>query len=141
NLLNAISLVLHRYVNNNDAIAGQVQIAGGILTANGLTVQGSGVSGHVVTETNLATSTTRTTISFVIAEDPSGPYLITTASGPLSALSFSAVRGSAKDPPGIEKLIPNIGSILPNPSSLVPNIPLPSVPHIPLPSIPNPFGR
>ena len=147
NLLNAISLVLYRFVNNNDAIAGQVQIAGGILTANGLAVQGAGATAHVATQTNLANSTTYTTINFVIAEDPSGPYLITTASGPLSSLSFSATRGSAKDPPGIEKLIPDIGRLLPtNPSSLVPNIPLPSlpsipIPHIPLPSIPNPFGR
>lgn len=137
NLLNAISLILHRYVNNDDAIAGRVDISGGILTANGLTVQGEGATAHVATQTNLATSTTNTTISFFIAEDPSGPYLITTASGPLSALSFSATRGSAKDPPGIEKLVPNLGSILPrNPSSLVPSIP---VPHVPLPSIPNPF--
>jgi hypothetical protein len=138
NLLNAVSLVLHRYVNNNDAIAGRVDIANGMLTADGLTVQGQNATARVATQTNLANSTTNTTISFFIAEDPSAPYLITTASGPLSALSFTATRGSAKDPPGIENLIPNAVRNLPNPSSLVPNI---SVPRIPLPNIPNPFGR
>ena len=131
NLLNAISLVLHRFVNNNNAISGQVDVAGGILTANGLAVQGSGATANVSTHTNLANATTQTTIAFMIAEDPSAPYLITTASGPLSALSFHATRGSAKDPAGIASMIPTI-----NPSSLIPNI---SVPHIPLPSIPNPF--
>jgi hypothetical protein len=149
NLLNAISLVLHRYVNNNDAVSGEVEVSGGILVAKGLTVQGAGVTANVATQTNLANSTTYTTISFVIAEDSSAPYLITTASGPLSSLSFSATRGSAKDPPGIENLIPNISRFLPSdPSALlpnisVPNIPVPSIPlpHIPLPSIPNPFGR
>jgi hypothetical protein len=144
NLLNAISLVLHRYVNHDNGISGRVDIAGGILTANGLSVQGEGATARVATQTNLASSTTNTTISFYINEDPSAPYLITTASGPLSALSFSATRGGAKDPPGIEKLIPNLSSILPkDPSSLVPNIPVPSIPlpHIQLPSIPNPFGR
>jgi hypothetical protein len=148
NLLNAISLVLHRYVNHDDGIAGRVDIAGGVLTANGLTVQGEGATARVATQTNLANSTTNTTITFYIAEDPSAPYLITTASGPLSALSFSATRGGASDPPGIENMIPDIRRILPNPSSLIPNVsvphvPVPSipVPHIPLPSIPNPFGR
>jgi hypothetical protein len=148
NLLNAISLVLHRYVNHDDGIAGRVDIAGGILTANGLSVQGEGATAHVTTQTNLANSTTSTTIAFYIAEDTSAPYLITTANGPLSALSFSATRGGAHDPPGIENMIPNISRILPNPSSLVPNVPVPHVPvpgipvpHIPLPSIPNPFGR
>jgi hypothetical protein len=143
NLLNAISLVLHRYVNHDNGIAGRVDIAGGILTANGLAVQGESATAQVATQTNLANSTTSTTIAFYIAEDGSAPYLITTANGPLSALSFSATRGGARDPPGIESMIPNISHILPNPSSLVPHVPVPSipVPHIPLPSIPNPFGR
>jgi hypothetical protein len=146
NLLNAISLVLHRFVNHDDGIGGRVDVAGGILTANGLTVQGDSATAHVTTQTNLANSTTSTTITFYIAEDSSAPYLITTANGPLSALSFGATRGGAHDPPGIEHMIPDISRILPNPSSLVPNvsvphIPVPSMPHIPLPSIPNPFGR
>jgi uncharacterized protein involved in outer membrane biogenesis len=137
NLLNAISLVLHRFVNNDNALVGQLDIAGGILTANGLVVQGSGATANIATHTNLANATTQTTINFVIAEDPSGPYLITTVNGPLSALSFHATRGSAKDPPGIEKLVPNISRLLPSsPSSLLPSI---SVPQVPVPSIPNPF--
>src|SRR5439155_1053637 len=85
NLLNAISLVLHRYVNHDDGIAGRVDIAGGILTANGLAVQGESATAQVATQTNFANSTTSTTISFYIAEDGSAPYLITTANGPLSA--------------------------------------------------------
>ncbi|MFO1080937.1 MAG: AsmA family protein [Reyranellaceae bacterium] len=144
NLLNAISLVLNRFVNNDDGIGGQVDIAGGVLTARGLAVQGRGATANIATRTNLAAATTSTTISFVIAEDPSGPYLITTANGPLSSLSFTAVRGTAKDPPGIESMVPNISRLIPGtPSSLVPHIPVPpiSVPRIPLPSLPNPFGR
>src|SRR5258707_9717894 len=76
NLLNAISLVLHRFVNHDNAMTGQIEIAGGVLTANGLVVQGSGATANVATQTNLANATTQTTIDFVIAEDPSGPYLI-----------------------------------------------------------------
>src|SRR5262245_26062820 len=124
NLLNAISLVLYRFVNNDNALSGQVDISGGVLTANGLVVQGSSATANIATNPNLANATTWTTINFVIAEDPSGPYVITTVSGPLSGLSIHATRGPARDPPGIEKLVPNI-----------------SVPHIPVPSIPNPFGR
>jgi hypothetical protein len=94
---------------------------------------------NIATQTNLASATTQTTINFVIAEDPSGPYVITTVSGPLSGLSIHATRGPARDPPDIEKLVPNISRLPPsNPSSLLPSI---SVPHIPVPSIPNPFGR
>jgi hypothetical protein len=96
-------------------------------------MQGDRASAHIVTRSDLANATTDTTINFMLAEDPSAPYLIVTARGPLAAPSFAATRGSASDPPGIASILPNVGGALPHIS--VPNVSIP-VPH--LPSI---FGR
>jgi hypothetical protein len=52
-------------------------------------------------------STTNTTINFVISEDSSAPYLITTIRGPTSNLSYNVVRGTAKDPPGMVDTLTN----------------------------------
>ena len=133
NLLNAISLVLNRFVNHDNALSGRVDIAGGVLTDRDLQMQGNGATAHVVTRTNLASAATDTTINFMLAEDRSAPYLIVTAHGPLAALSFNATRGSAKDPPGLTSILPNVGAV-------VPHVPLPSV-SIPAPHIPGIFGR
>ncbi len=84
NILNAISLVLNRFVNHDNPIAGHIDIAGGVLSDKGLTVQGKNATARIATRTNLGSSTTDTTINFMIAEDGSAPYLITTARGPLS---------------------------------------------------------
>jgi uncharacterized protein involved in outer membrane biogenesis len=133
NLLNAISLVLNRFVNHDNALSGRVDIAGGVLTDRDLQMQGNGATAHVVTRTNLANATTDTTINFMLAEDRSAPYLIVTAHGPLAAPSFNATRGSAKDPPGLTSILPNVGNALPH-------VPLPSV-SIPVPHLPGIFGR
>lgn len=132
NLLNAISLVLYRYVNHDNVLAGHLEVANGVATDRSLTLQGNGVAAGIATRTDLARATTDTTVSFVLAEVPSAPYLIVTARGPLGAPSFHAVRGPAPDPPGIFDKLPRL-----------PHVTLPSVPipHIPLPHIPNPFGR
>jgi len=127
NLLNAISLVLHRFVNRDNPISGQVAIADGVLTDRNLQVQGSGATAHVATRTDLGNATTDTTINFMLAEDPSAPYLIATARGPLAGPSFGATRGSAKDPAGALSTLPG-------------KIRLPNI-SIPVPHIPNPFGR
>ncbi len=150
NMLSAISLVLNRFVNHDSPISGRIEIAGGVVTDRGLAVQGNRATANVVTRTNLAASTTDTTINFVIAEDPSAPYLVTTARGPLSSPSLGVSRGTAKDPPGMASTlpipgvgnlpgigsIPGIGNIIPGQGgqqrSPIPNIPLP---------LPNIFGR
>ena len=119
--------MLHRFVNHDNPISGQVAIADGVLTDRSLRVQGSGVTADVATRTNLGNATTDTTINFMLAEDPSAPYLIATARGPLAGPAFSATRGTAKDPPGAISTLPT-------------KIPLPSI-SIPIPHIPNPFGR
>ena len=72
-LLNAISLVLNRYVNRDNPIGGRIDIAGGVLADKGLNVQGNRATANISTRTNLGASTTETTINFVIAEDPSAP--------------------------------------------------------------------
>lgn len=146
NLLNAISLVLNRFVNHDNPISGRVDVAGGVLTDKGLVVQGNKATANVITRTNLAASTTDTTINFMIAEDTSAPYLITTIRGPLSGLGLSninTVRGTAKDPPGmvntltnaipnpVQNIIPGLGGGGSGPS----NSPVPKLP------IPNIFGR
>jgi uncharacterized protein involved in outer membrane biogenesis len=140
-LLNAIQLVLNRFVNRDSPIGGRIEIAGGVLTDKGLAVQGNRATANISTRTNLSASTTDTTINFVIAEDPSAPYIITTAHGPLSSPSLNVTRGTAKDPPGMISTLPGVGNLIPGQGggqsgaqqrSPIPNLPLP---------IPNIFGR
>jgi uncharacterized protein involved in outer membrane biogenesis len=133
NLLNAISLVLNRFVNNDSPISGRVDIAGGVLTDKALTVQGKGSTANISTRTNLAASTTDTTINFYIDEDRSAPYLISTIRGPTSNLSYNVARGTAKDPPGFVNTLTNTVT---QPVQQVPKL----LPNLPIP-IPNPFGR
>ena len=134
NLLNAISLVLNCFVNHDNALSGNVEIAGGVLTDRNLTLQGNRARANIVTRTDLANATTDSTINFMLAEEPSAPYLIVTARGPMGSPSFNAVRGSASDPPGFTGIFRNL-----------PHVPLPSIsipiPHIPTPQIPNIFRR
>jgi len=142
-MLNAISLVLNRFVNHDSPIGGHIDIAGGVLTDKGLTVQGNRATARISTRTNLGASTTDTTVNFYIAEDGSAPYLITTARGSMSSPSLNVSRGSAKDPPGMASTLPGAQQlqqleqqILPGQQrSLIPNIPIPNIP------IPNIFGR
>jgi hypothetical protein len=134
NLLNAISLVLNRFVNHDNILSGDVGIAGGVLTDRNLTLQGNGAMARIATRTDLATATTDSRIDFMLAEEPAAPYLIVTARGALTAPSFSAVRGSASDPPGMLRVFQNL------PHVPVPSISIP-VPHIPTPQIPNIFRR
>ena len=100
NILNAMALVLNRFINHDSPISGHVDIAGGVVSDKGLVVQGNRATANIATRTNLTASTTDTTINFVIAEDGSAPYLITTARGAISSPSLNVVRGTAKDPPG-----------------------------------------
>jgi hypothetical protein len=134
NLLNAVSLVLNRFVNNDNVLSGDVEIAGGVLTDRNLTLQGNRALANIATRTDLASATTDTTINFMLAEEPAAPYLIVTARGALGSPSFNAVRGSASDPPGVIGLFQNL------PRVSVPDISIP-VPHIPTPQIPNIFRR
>ena len=146
-LLNAIQLVLNRFVNHDSPISGHIDIAGGVLTDKGLAVQGNRATANISTRTNLSASTTDTTINFVIAEDPSAPYIITTARGPFSSPSLNVTRGTAKDPPGMISTLPGVGNI-PGIGSLIPGQgggqsggqQRSPIPNIPLP-IPNIFGR
>ena len=136
NMLNAISLVLNRFVNHDSPISGRVDIAGGVLTDKGLAVQGNRATARISTRTNLGASTTDTTVNFYIAEDGAAPYLITTARGAMSSPSLNVSRGTAKDPPGMASTLPGVQQleqVLPGQSrSIIPNIPIP---------IPNIFGR
>ena len=136
NLLNAIALVLNRFVNHDSPISGQVDVAGGVVSDRGLTVQGNRATARISTRTNLGASTTDTTVNFYIAEDGSAPYLITTARGPTSSPSLNVTRGTAKDPPGMASTLPGVSNILPGGGgtqqqqpqrSLVPNIPIPNI--------------
>lgn len=138
NLLNAISLVLNRFVNRDNPISGRVDIASGVLTDKALVVQGDKSTASISTRTNLGNATTDTTINFVISEDGSAPYLITTARGALSSPSLNVARGTAKDPPGmvntLTNAIPGVGGGSGG-GGLIPKLPIPNVP------LPNLFGR
>jgi uncharacterized protein involved in outer membrane biogenesis len=146
NLLNAISLVLNRFVNHDSPLSGRVEVAGGVLTDRGLAVHGNRATANISTRTNLGNSTTDTTINFMIAEDPSAPYIITTARGSLSSPVLNVTRGTAKDPPGMASTLgnipgvsdlPGVGSLLPGGGqqqqqqqrqrSLIPGVPLPNI--------------
>ncbi len=136
NILNAVALVLNRFVNHDSPISGRVEIAGGVLSDRGLAVQGNRATANISTRTNLGNSTTDTTVNFMIPEDGSAPYLITTVRGALSSPSVNVVRGTAKDPPGMLSTLPGVQQIeqIPVPGrSLVPNIPIPNLPSL--------FGR
>jgi hypothetical protein len=139
NLMNAASLVLNRFVNRDNPISGHVDIAGGVLTDRSLVVQGDKCAAHIATRTNLGNSTTDTTVNFILAEDSSAPYMITTVRGPLSSPSLNVARGTAKDPPGmvntltnvVPNVIPNVGGA----GGIIPKLPIPNLP------LPNLFGR
>ena len=139
NTLNAVSLVLNRFVNRDNPISGRVDIAGGVLTDKGLVVQGDRATANVATRTNLVNDTTDTTVNFVIGEDSSAPYITVTARGPLASPSLRVTRGTAKDPPGMASTLPIIGNLVPGQGggSQSPSI----LPNIPLPNIPGLFGR
>ncbi len=134
NLLNAISLVLNRFVNHDSPVSGRVDIAGGVLTDKGLAVQGNRATANITTRTNLAASSTDTTINFTIAEDGSAPYLITSVRGPTSNLSYNVSRGTAKDPPGMVNTLTNAipgmgggGGGGQQAPSIIPKIPIPNI--------------
>ena len=131
NLLTAASVVLNRFVNRNNPISGHLDIAGGVLTDRGLAVQGNRATANISTRTNLRESTTDTTINFMIAEDPSAPYVTATLRGPLASPSYGVTRGRAKDPPGVvNTLTDTVPSIIPGLGggrSPIPNIPLPNI--------------
>ena len=137
NTLNAVSLVLNRFVNRDNPLSGRVDIAGGVLVDKALVVQGDRATANVTTRTNLVSNTTDTTVNFMIGEDSSAPYITVTARGPLASPSLNVTRGTAKDPPGMASTLPVIGNLLPGQggSSRSP------IPNIPLPNIPGLFGR
>lgn len=157
-LLNAASLLLNRFGNRDNPISGHIDIAGGTLTDRNLVVSGNRAAANIATRTNLAASTTDTTVNFTIAESGSAPYVVATVRGPFSNLSYNVVRGSANDPPGmVNTLTRTVPSVIPN---IIPGIgggttgsgqtgngtadggrQRPSLPlPVPLP-IPNIFGR
>lgn len=140
NILNAIALVLNRFVNHDSPISGRVDIAGGVISDRSLIVQGNRATANIATRTNLGNSTTDTTINFTIAEDPSAPYLITTVRGSTASPSINVVRGTAKDPPGMASTLPGASNILPGqqtPGTQQQRSPIPNIPI----QIPNIFGR
>lgn len=132
-MLNAASLILNRFVNRDNPVSGRLDIAGGIVTDRGLAVQGDRATANISTRTDLARSTTATTVNFVIAEDPSAPYITVSVHGALSSPSFSVSRGTAKDPPGFVNTLEQ-GVTAPV-RQILPNVPLPNIP------LPNIFGR
>jgi uncharacterized protein involved in outer membrane biogenesis len=136
NLLTAASVLLNRFVNRNNPISGHLDIAGGMLTDKSLVISGDRATANIVTRTNLVNSTTSTTVNFMLAEDPSAPYIVASINGPLSNPSYSVNRGSGRDPPGVVNTLTNaVPNIIPGVGNVLPKVPLPNLP------LPNLFGR
>ena len=136
NLLTAASVLLNRFVNRNNPISGHLDIAGGMLTDKSLVISGDRATANIATRTNLVNSTTSTTVNFMLAEDPSAPYIVASINGPLSNPSYSVNRGSGKDPPGMVNTLTNtVPNIIPGVGNVLPKVPLPNLP------LPNLFGR
>ena len=140
NMLNAVSLVLNRFVNRDNPISGRLDIAGGVLTDKGLVVQGDRATANVSTRTNLVNDTTDTTVNFVIAEDSSAPYIIADR----ARAAFLAVaqrdarhgQGSAGHGEHAHRASATLcpgRAVVHSPPSILPNIPLPNIPGL--------FGR
>ena len=110
NMLNAVSLVLNRFVNRDNPLSGRVDIAGGVLIDKAWSCKATGATANVATRTNLVNATTDTTVNFMIGEDSSAPYITVTARGPLASPSLNVTRGTAKDPPGMASTLPIIGN-------------------------------
>ena len=96
-----------------------LDIAGGMLTDKEPGRSGNRATAHIATRTNLAASTTDTTVNFVIAEDPSAPYIIATARGPLLEPSYNVDARHARRirpawstrcrPNAVPNIIPGMG--------------------------------
>ena len=104
--------MLNRFVNRDNPISGHVDIAGGVLTDKGLIVQGNRATANIATRTNLAASTTDTTINFMIAEDRLGAlHRSPPCAGRSPRRRYNVTRGTAKDPPGMVNTLPGVGNI------------------------------
>ena len=87
-------LVLKRFANRENPIAGQVTMANGTVTLNNQTVSGDQATARVSGVTNVAAATTQTTITFDTSGNSSS-RLVTTVRGPLSAPTLDTSRSRA----------------------------------------------
>ena len=87
-------LVLKRFANRENPIAGQVTMANGTVTLNNQTISGDQAAARISGTTNLANATTQTTITFDTSGSSSS-HLVTTVRGPLSAPTLDTSRTRA----------------------------------------------
>ena len=131
NMLTAASVLLERFVNRDNPVSGQLTIANGVLGDKSLVVSGNRATANIVTHTNLVLKSTATTVNFVLAEDPSAPYIIATINGPFANPSYGVSRGSAKDPPGVVNTLTNGitggGGSGGGVQSIIPKLPIPNI--------------
>jgi uncharacterized protein involved in outer membrane biogenesis len=131
NMLTAASVLLERFVNRDNPVSGQLTITNGVLGDKSLVVSGNRATASIVTHTNLVLKSTATTVNFVLAEDPSAPYIIATVNGPFANPSYGVSRGSAKDPPGVVNTLTNGitggGGSGGGVQSIIPKLPIPNI--------------
>ncbi len=128
NMLTAASVLLERFVNRNNPIAGQLTIANGVLSDKSVVISGDRATANIVTHTNLVQKITATTVNFVLSEEPSAAYIVATINGPLANPSYGVSRGSAKDPPGVVNTLTNsVPNIIPGIGNVLPKVPIPNI--------------
>ncbi len=87
-------LVLKRFANRENPIAGQVTMANGMVTLKNQTISGDQAAARISGSTNVANATTQTTITFDTSGSSSS-HLVTTVRGPLSAPTLDTSRTRA----------------------------------------------
>ena len=140
NLLNAVSLVLNRFVNRDNPISGRLDIAGGVLTDKGLAVQGDRATANVSTRTNLVEldhrhhdqlHDRRGSVGALHHRDGARAAVVAVAERDARHGQGSAGHGRARSRPSATSC-PGRAAVRSRPRPL---------PNIPLPNIPGLFGR
>jgi hypothetical protein len=89
------SLMLESFVDRQSMLAGPLEIGGGLVTMQTPTVQGDNATAHVTSRTSLAEEITDTLIAIFTGDKSGKASFVAKIKGPLSAPSFTTVRGGS----------------------------------------------
>lgn len=89
------SLLLKRFINRENRIAGQVALESGAVTLQNQRIEGDHARAEITSRTDVASANTQTTIRFSTDDRP-GSSLVTTVNGSLSAPQIDTDRVAAR---------------------------------------------